>query len=71
MRSWGSWWTGRWPTRGACDGSVELSAEAREHLVAISAGDARAALNVLEAAAGMAGAVARPATSRRPAQRGR
>jgi len=36
-------------------GSVELSDEAREHLVAISAGDARAALNVLEAAAGMAG----------------
>ena len=39
------------------DGSVELSAEAREHLVAISAGDARAALNVLEAAAGMSGAL--------------
>ncbi len=35
---------------------VELTPEAREHLVAISAGDARAALNVLEAAAGMAGA---------------
>ncbi len=44
------------------DGSVELSAEAREHLVAISAGDARAALNVLEAAAGMSGAVADPRT---------
>jgi putative ATPase len=35
-------------------GSVELASEAREHLVAISAGDARAALNVLEAAATMA-----------------
>ncbi len=35
-------------------GAVGLSGEAREHLVAISAGDARAALNVLEAAAGMA-----------------
>lgn len=36
-------------------GSVGLPADAREHLVAISAGDARAALNVLEAAAAMAG----------------
>ncbi len=36
-------------------GSVQLTPEAREHLVAISAGDARAALNVLEAAAGMSG----------------
>jgi putative ATPase len=35
---------------------VALPDEAREHLVAISAGDARAALNVLEAAAAMAGA---------------
>ncbi len=34
-------------------GTVELVPEAREHLVAISAGDARAALNVLEAAAGL------------------
>ena len=42
--------------RGASPASVELSDDAREHLVAISAGDARAALNVLEAAAGMAGA---------------
>jgi len=38
-------------------GAVELSPDAREHLVAISAGDARAALNVLEAAAGMSGAL--------------
>jgi putative ATPase len=38
------------------DGRVELTADAREHLVAISAGDARAALNVLESAAAMAGA---------------
>ncbi len=38
-------------------GSAELEPEAREHLVAISAGDARAALNVLEAAAGMAGVI--------------
>jgi putative ATPase len=35
---------------------VELADDAREHLVAISAGDARAALNVLESAASMAGA---------------
>jgi len=35
---------------------VALPDDAREHLVAISAGDARAALNVLEAAAAMAGA---------------
>jgi putative ATPase len=45
-------------------GSVRLPADAREHLVAISAGDARAALNVLEAAAALAGvddpAAARP-----------
>jgi len=45
-------------------GGVALPADAREHLVAISAGDARAALNVLEAAAAMAGvddaATARP-----------
>jgi putative ATPase len=37
-------------------GRVELPEEAREHLVAISAGDARAALNILESAAAMAGA---------------
>ena len=37
-------------------GRVALPDDAREHLVAISAGDARAALNVLEAAAAMAGA---------------
>jgi putative ATPase len=37
-------------------GRVILEPDAREHLVAISAGDARAALNVLESAAGMAGA---------------
>ncbi|MEO7119150.1 MAG: replication-associated recombination protein A, partial [Candidatus Limnocylindrales bacterium] len=36
-------------------GRVALPADAREHLVAISAGDARAALNVLEAAAALAG----------------
>ena len=36
-------------------GAVALEPEAREHLVAISAGDARAALNVLEAAASLAG----------------
>ncbi|MEO7118693.1 MAG: replication-associated recombination protein A [Candidatus Limnocylindrales bacterium] len=36
-------------------GGVALPADAREHLVAISAGDARAALNVLEAAAALAG----------------
>ncbi len=36
------------------DGSVRLAPEAREHLVAISAGDARTALNVLEAAASLA-----------------
>ena len=48
-------------------GSVELSGDAREHLVAISAGDARAALNVLEAAAGMAGAVLDDASSQRRA----
>ncbi len=37
-------------------GGVALPDDARQHLVAISAGDARAALNVLEAAAAMAGA---------------
>jgi putative ATPase len=37
-------------------GRVSLDASAREHLVSISAGDARAALNVLESAAAMAGA---------------
>jgi putative ATPase len=36
-------------------GRVALPDDAREHLVSISAGDARAALNVLEAAAAMAG----------------
>ncbi len=36
-------------------GAATLPDEAREHLVAISAGDARAALNVLEAAVAMAG----------------
>jgi putative ATPase len=36
---------------------VRLAADAREHLVAISAGDARAALNVLEAAASLADVV--------------
>ncbi len=36
-------------------GAVELPTDAREHLIAISAGDARAALNVLEASAAMAG----------------
>jgi putative ATPase len=40
-------------TRGL-GGRAGLEPEAREHLVAISAGDARAALNVLEAATGMA-----------------
>jgi putative ATPase len=37
-------------------GAVELPDDAREHLLAISAGDARSALNILEAAAAMAGA---------------
>ena len=36
-------------------GAVALLDDAREHLISISAGDARAALNVLEAAAAMAG----------------
>jgi putative ATPase len=36
-------------------GAARLPDDAREHLVSISAGDARAALNVLEAAAAMAG----------------
>jgi putative ATPase len=35
-------------------GAVELAPEAREHLVSISAGDARTALNVLEAAVSLA-----------------
>jgi len=38
------------------EGRVELAADAREHLIAISAGDARAVLNILESAASMAGA---------------
>jgi len=37
------------------DGDVELAEDARAHLVAISAGDARAVLNILESAAAMAG----------------
>ena len=37
-------------------GRVTLDEDARSHLVSISAGDARAALNVLESAASMAGA---------------
>ncbi len=37
-------------------GRVTLAADAREHLIAISAGDARAVLNILESAASMAGA---------------
>ena len=37
-------------------GRVELVPDAREHLISISAGDARAALNILESAASMAGA---------------
>jgi putative ATPase len=36
-------------------GDVELPEDAREHLIAISAGDARAVLNILESAAAMAG----------------
>ncbi len=36
-------------------GRVELADEAREHLITISAGDARAVLNILESAASMAG----------------
>jgi putative ATPase len=36
-------------------GAVRLEEDARDHLIAISAGDARAALNVLESAAAMAG----------------
>ena len=39
---------------------MALPDDAREHLVAISAGDARAALNVLEAAAAMAGVPTSP-----------
>ena len=38
------------------EGRVALPDDAREHLVSISAGDARAALNVLESASSMAGA---------------
>ncbi len=37
-------------------GRVQLEGEARAHLIGISAGDARAALNILESAASMAGA---------------
>ena len=37
-------------------GRVALAEDARAHLIAISAGDARAALNILESAASMAGA---------------
>ncbi len=37
-------------------GSIVLPEDAREHLVEISAGDARAALNILESAASLAGA---------------
>jgi len=37
-------------------GRVQLEDEARTHLIEISAGDARAALNILESAASMAGA---------------
>jgi putative ATPase len=37
-------------------GRVSLPSDAREHLISISAGDARAALNILESAASMAGA---------------
>jgi putative ATPase len=37
------------------EGRVELPEDAREHLIAISAGDARAVLNILESAASMAG----------------
>ena len=37
------------------DGRVELGDDAREHLIAISAGDARSVLNILESAASMAG----------------
>jgi putative ATPase len=39
-------------------GRVSLARDAREHLVSISAGDARAALNILESATSMAGAEA-------------
>jgi putative ATPase len=42
--------------RRGYEGRVGLTSDALEHLVAISAGDARAALNVLESAASMAGA---------------
>ncbi len=37
-------------------GRVELADDAREHLISISAGDARAVLNIIELAAAMAGA---------------
>jgi putative ATPase len=42
------------------EGRVELGEEAREHLISISAGDARAVLNILESAAAMAGAEDEP-----------
>jgi putative ATPase len=42
-------------------GRVRLEPDARQHLVAVSAGDARAALNVLESAAGIAGVEEAPA----------
>jgi putative ATPase len=42
-------------------GRVALPHDAREHLVSISAGDARAALNIIESAASMAGAAEAPA----------
>ena len=38
------------------EGRVTLAEEPREHLISISAGDARAVLNILESAASMAGA---------------
>ena len=49
-------------------GRVQLEDEARTHLIEISAGDARAALNILESAASMAGADdPRPGRPCRPA----
>jgi putative ATPase len=47
-------------------GAVELGDEARAHLVAISAGDARAALNILEAAVALSGGVAEEGASVQP-----
>jgi putative ATPase len=44
-------------------GAVALAAEALEHLVAISAGDARAALNIIEAAVVLAGSADAPRAS--------